>query len=644
VSRRDRIVTASLLGAVAVALVPAILQLLVHGRIFAGRLTYPLDVEWMEGGMLVHAQRIATGQGIYVKPSLDFIPFLYTPLYPALLAALSFVFPLGYILGRLVSIIAFAGALAMLVVCAAGEARGQGFARRGLAVLLALGGAAATAASFQFTGGFFDIVRADSLLLLLESVALWLALRGAGWKTALLAGVTIALGFFAKQTASIIGVGLGLGLLITNWRRGLVYGASAAVTLAAGLAFLVKTSDGWFWTYIFKLHQSHEFRMGAAFKGALPDTLKFAWPIFAVMVLATLALALARRLERKDVILWAVALAGEAAAVIGFGTQWAFANAFIPAVFFPALAAAVLAVRALMRAYESQRIGATAVAVLVALGLGWQNWRTPRPDQAVVVPSAAERERADLFIGGLRTLRGELFIPFHTYYGVLAGKRPYVHRMGIRDVEAALGRPEGLDQALANQHFGALVIDWKALPHEFPFLDRYHLVHQFREGVDAVRTFSGAQTSPFNLYLPNRAAPPLPPDGRRVADFETGDWQGFVPAGQAFGPRPGAASADAYGRFAAESANQAGVAGMGTLRAQLAIDRSHLRFSLAGPPDDRLRVALLDDATVVRTASPTGDASMVEWDVSDLAGRTLVLSIEDASPTNGMSVDEIALY
>lgn len=640
-SRRDRIVTALLLSAVAVALVPALMQLVAHGRIFAGRLTYPLDVEWMEGGMLVHAQRLATGQGIYVKPSLDFIPFLYTPLYPAILAALSFVFPLGYVLGRLVSIIAFTGALAMLVVCAAGEARGLG--RRGLAVLVALGGAAATAASFQFTGGFFDIVRADSLLLLLESVALWLALRGGGWKTALLAGVTIALGFFAKQTASIIGVGLGLGLLIANWRRGLVYGAAAAVTLAAGLALLVKTSDGWFWTYIFKLHQSHAFRMDAAFQGALPDTLKFAWPIFAIMLLATLTLALARRLERRDVILWAVALAGEAAAIIGFGTQWAYANAFIPAVFFPALAAAVLSVRALVRAFESQRIGATAVAVLVVLGLGWQNWRTPRPDQNSV-PSVAERARAELFLSELRTLRGELFIPFHTYYGALVGKRPYVHRMGIRDVEAALGRPEGLDQALANQHFGALVIDWKALPGEFPSLDRYHLVHQFREGVDAVRTFSGAQTSPFNLYLPNRAAPPLPPGAHRVADFETGDWQGFAPDGQAFGPRPGVAWADGYGRFAAESGNQMGVAGTGTLRASLLIDRPHLRFSLAGSADDRLRVVLLDDTTVVRSASPTGVATMIDWDVSELGGRTLVLSIEDASPTTELSVDEIALY
>ena len=130
----------------------------------------------MEGGTLVHAQRIAHGQGIYVAPSIDFIPFLYTPLYPALLALLSFVLPLGYLLGRLVSIVAFAGALALVVVTSLGESRDRW--RRILTALAGLGGAGAIVASFAFTGYFYDLVRSDSLLLALEALALWLGLRG----------------------------------------------------------------------------------------------------------------------------------------------------------------------------------------------------------------------------------------------------------------------------------------------------------------------------------------------------------------------------------------------------------------------------------------------------------------------------------
>ena len=111
---KERLIGALLVLALLVAVVPALVQLGWHLRLFAGRAGFPLDLEWMEGGMLVHAQRLAAGQGIYVKPSLEFVPYLYTPLYPALLALLSLVFPLGYLLGRVVSLLAFFFALVLL--------------------------------------------------------------------------------------------------------------------------------------------------------------------------------------------------------------------------------------------------------------------------------------------------------------------------------------------------------------------------------------------------------------------------------------------------------------------------------------------------------------------------------------------------
>jgi len=121
---RERLIGVLLVVALVVAALPALVQLGWHLRIFAGRAGFPLDLEWMEGGMLVHAQRLAAGQGIYVKPTLDFVPYLYTPLYPALLALLSLVFPLGYLLGRVVSLLALFAALVLLGALVVREARG----------------------------------------------------------------------------------------------------------------------------------------------------------------------------------------------------------------------------------------------------------------------------------------------------------------------------------------------------------------------------------------------------------------------------------------------------------------------------------------------------------------------------------------
>ena len=55
----------------------------------------------MEGGTLTHAVRVVRGEPIYAPPSVDFVAFFYTPLYPRLLALLSHVTGgLSFTLGR----------------------------------------------------------------------------------------------------------------------------------------------------------------------------------------------------------------------------------------------------------------------------------------------------------------------------------------------------------------------------------------------------------------------------------------------------------------------------------------------------------------------------------------------------------------
>jgi hypothetical protein len=504
-----------LAGALA-GLVAGLVQVAWHFRLFAARAGFPLDLEWMEGGMLLHAARIAEGRTIYVAPSIDFIPYLYTPLYPAVLAALAKLAPLGYVAGRVVSIAAFAGALVLLVLAAARE----GSVRTAIgtwpstaaAAAVGVAGAGVVTAAFTFTGSFYDLVRADSLLLLLEAGALYAALRGRGGKSAALAGLLVALAFFTKQTASLIGVALGAGLLVASWRRALVYAAAATAALGAGVLLLNLTSHGWFWTYVFKLHQSHGFNPHAAYVETPARLGRYAWPLLIALVVAAAGLFLGGRLRRADVVLAAAAAGGVVAACVGFGTQWAFENALIPAVYFPAFAAAVLGGRLAAHALAADKPGAAGFAALAAAALALQAARAGGPDFRRLVPGAADRAAAARFLADLRALDGDVFIPFHPYYNVLAGKRPHAHRMGVLDVSAMLGRPARLDQALAEQKFAYVILDWKSQPWEWPTLGgRYHLVREFRDGVDAVRSFSGAETSPRRLLARNPPPAELPP-------------------------------------------------------------------------------------------------------------------------------------
>jgi hypothetical protein len=545
-------------------------------------------------------------------------------------------------MARTVSVVSFAGALALLVAGALREAPRARLLRL-LAALVGVAGAGAVAAGFEFSGAFYDLARADSLLLLLEALALAAAFWGRGWPSAAAAGLCMALAFLTKQTGPVVGIGIGVGLLVASWRRALVYGAVSGVLMALGLLYLVKSSGGWFWTYIFKLHQSHPFRY---------DTLRYtpvamwdhAWPALVALLLATAGLALAGRLRRQDAILWATALAGIAAGILGFATMWAWPNAFIPGVYFPLFAAAVLAARLVVHAAESERRGAAALAAVCALALGVQSAKVGRPLFKERMPNAADRAAAARFLETVRALPGDGFVPFHPFYSVLLHKRPFVHRMGVMDVRDSLGRPAGLDQYIRERRFPWVVLDWKSQPGEWPFLDtQYRPVRELRDGVDTVRSFAGAETWPRSVWVPVREPPPLPPGARRIADFESGTWAGWQSEG-GFGRGPITARDTLFGRFAADS-TRFGAAQDGSLRSPpFRIDRKHLRFVLDGAKDAALRVRLLDGSETARSLTPSDGVTTIDWDVSDLRGHEVVLVLEDRSPTHGLAVDEVVLY
>jgi hypothetical protein len=112
--------------------------------VFIRRFSYPYDLEWMEGGMIAHALRLVEHRPIYAAPSVDFIPYLYTPGYPIVLFVLSKLFGLGYALARAVSILAFLGAVVLGYVFA----RREGGSRTAAAAAMAL-----PCAAFVPTGG-----------------------------------------------------------------------------------------------------------------------------------------------------------------------------------------------------------------------------------------------------------------------------------------------------------------------------------------------------------------------------------------------------------------------------------------------------------------------------------------------------------
>ncbi len=53
------------------------------------RLRYPFELDRMESAMMTTVWRVAHGMPIYVRPSLEWAPFLYSPLFFYLSAAVT---------------------------------------------------------------------------------------------------------------------------------------------------------------------------------------------------------------------------------------------------------------------------------------------------------------------------------------------------------------------------------------------------------------------------------------------------------------------------------------------------------------------------------------------------------------------------
>jgi 4-amino-4-deoxy-L-arabinose transferase-like glycosyltransferase len=150
------------------------------------RIWYPFELEWMEGAMVDHVMRILKGELLYVEPSLEFIPCIYSPLYFYLAAIVSKVIGLGFLSLRLTSVLASIGTLIVLFRLVYKETSNV------LAALLTSGLFATT---YKISGAWFDIGRVDSLFFLFLVCAIFLVRFKPTTQHYVLAGIFIFLSF-----------------------------------------------------------------------------------------------------------------------------------------------------------------------------------------------------------------------------------------------------------------------------------------------------------------------------------------------------------------------------------------------------------------------------------------------------------------
>jgi hypothetical protein len=659
---------------------PALYQLVLLATAIAGRVAYPYDLEWMEGGMLHHALRLQTGHGIYQEPSIEFIPYLYTPLYPALLALLGEVFGLTYTLGRVISVLSLVGiaVVACISLCSP-RARHAVTLPAVVGLLLGLG---LFAAIYPYVEGWYDLVRADSLFLFLITAGLVAAARwsdqGDGWQghgRVAAVGAILAFAFFAKQTGIFYVMLGGAIVLVLAWRRLPTFIAASGMIGLGGSGLMNLTSDGWFWTYIRKIHAAHDFNMDRFWKSYA--NILWHFRALTILVCVTLVIVLYTWLRRpregarrelprqtRPFLLWTAAFAvSTVAGAIGWGTEFAHFNAYMPAFLHGALAAgaAVPALAAcagiLWGARRSPELVMHGAAGVAALGLAITCWHW-RWQPKRFVPTQADVAAGDRLIKRIKDLDDEVWMPSHPWYLVLAGKQPHVHRMGIKDVIWRQNRKVlGLDESLAKHRFSAIVFDNRDLFLELPNLRQYYRPGLALPADERPQLYSGAKVVPDSIWVP--ALPATPPEGARVVfDFEMTTWAGWTKAGTAWGPGPVTQALPGQGlvfgatgqRFA-DSMHGGDIATGRLTSPTFPLDGNRLTLQVGGGTDaTKLRVELWVEGQIVASSgapSLAGDTLReVSWDIRAHRGKfaTLVL-VDDATTSDGhIVIDDVWIW
>lgn len=453
-------------------------------RTVLARVSHPYDLEWMEGGMLTHAARVAEGLPLYVQPTTEFIPFIYPPMYPWVVGGLSAMgLPLDYALGRAVSLVGVGlagGALAMAV------------RREGGGWLLGAGGAALFFATYPATGAFFDLVRNDGLQVGLLAASL-VACRSGWIRTA---GLFLTAAFLTKHTAALYGV---CSLWWLHHHRGRPAARQfvqwSVVPALAATLWLTVASGGLFWTYVIEVPSAHPF-VAKRFFWTAPKELLTALPW--VSVLGALVWFSGRRSLGEGGRFWVAhgAMAFFLSALMR-GHHGGYMNVLMPGLWAVSLGGA-LAVNELRTRHSSM-----VLRIVTSVVLAWQLW-SAQWQPARYAPTEADVAAGDAVVERLREMEGPILAPWQPWMPIQAGHPSSVALIALWDIDHRDGplyaEAQVVAEAIKAQEFGAVLTAKAKLKRGLR--SHYRLTPMTRPAGSALYPKTGWKVRPHSLWIP----------------------------------------------------------------------------------------------------------------------------------------------
>ncbi len=425
---------------------------------------YPYQLEWMEGGTVDVIHRILSGKDLYTEPSLEYVPYIYTPLYYFVSSLVTSLLGEGLTAPRVVSLAATVGNAGLIY----GLVRREGGSR--VLSVVAIG---FFAGCFALSGRWYHIARVDSLYLFFVLLGAF-TLRSSRGLSAAGAGIVWGMAFLTKQSALMVAAPVVAVMFFIDRKRALIFATLLAAVAGGSSLWLHAASDGWFSYFVFELPGTHRVVYSQAVEFWTLDLLGAAW---IALFVSLLGLVLLVRKDRR------VGLFYVALAVGMIGSSYAsrlhsggYLNVVMPAyamlsILMP-LGISLAREKCASWGFSRERESLVQVGFMLAVSCQLVMIFV---DPRYSIPEQRDYQAGKRFLEFVAEIEGDVLLFDHRFIQTRAGKRSYGLGGAGRDVLRSRGEVrdafyEELQRSIRSRRFHAVILNHRDEPHLQPAL------------------------------------------------------------------------------------------------------------------------------------------------------------------------------
>jgi len=417
------------------------------------RFFYPYEAHWGEGSMLYQVQRILDHKPLYGQPTIQYVAWLYEPIYYYLSASIASIAGISFISDRIISLVATIALLIIIYKVIRHETK---------SMYLGIGGIGLFIAAYGKTGYCMVVARIDPLFVLLLVICFVAVYYSKSFFSLVIGGLLFSLCCFTKQTALLFLPAICLYLWKSRSMKEMLSFVISCVICFALVFFLFHSVyDNWFVYYTIKIPQgkAHFLRWGHAMSVLVTYVITRCWFIAASMLIVSFFLMKKQSIHPASFLFASFFASALAAGFIGILYQGGENNVLLPAAAGSALFIPLIVHDfSISNKFPKIRQWIIPLQIAFLISIPWRDKRN--------ITTENDKKNQDSFYRYVSSLSGEIWIPFHVIPERLTGKKSYAEYFAVHEaIDAGDSASENLhlqfDTALVGKYWDFILSDLK---------------------------------------------------------------------------------------------------------------------------------------------------------------------------------------